>query len=86
MFSSGPIARALDDGKTWVAESEDHDLVACVPLNLAGTVHGVIAIFSLLSHKPGLEPLDFELFDLLGSHGAMSLYAASLHERLPVEA
>ncbi len=48
-------------------------LVACVPLNLGNLVYGVIAIFRLLDHKKGLEPLDYELFDLLASHAATSL-------------
>jgi hypothetical protein len=52
----------------------DDDLVACIPLKLDDRVIAVIAIFSLLQQKTGLEPLDFELFDLLASHGATALH------------
>lgn len=54
------------------------DLTACVPMVLAGHVTGAIAIFDLLDHKPGLVPLDFELFDLLAAHAATALYCSSL--------
>jgi regulator of replication initiation timing len=60
-------------------------LVACIPLKLDNDVSGLIAIFSLLPHKPGIEPLDHELFDLLASHAATALYCTSLHERSAVE-
>ncbi len=59
-------------------------LVACIPLKLDNHVTGLIAIFSLLPHKPGLEPLDHELFDLLATHAATALYCTSLHERSAV--
>jgi len=49
-------------------------VIACIPLKLDDRVVGVIGIFSLLQQKSGLEPIDFELFDLLGSHGASALW------------
>ena len=55
------------------------DLVACVPMNLGSRVHGVIAIFRLLDHKKTLEPLDYELFDLLASQAASSLCFGRAH-------
>ncbi|MCU1350031.1 MAG: hypothetical protein JWO56_3061, partial [Acidobacteria bacterium] len=37
-----------------------------------------IAIFTLLPQKPGLEPVDIELFDLLASHAASALYVTRI--------
>ena len=61
-------------------EESTEGLVACIPLKLDNDVTGLIAIFSLLPHKPGLEALDHELFDLLATHAATALYCTSLHE------
>ena len=57
-------------------------MTACLPLTLDGRVTGAIVLFSLLPHKPGLRELDFELFDLLGTHAATALYCTSLHGRV----
>ena len=54
---------------------------ACVPLTVEGRVIGVVVIFGLLQQKPGLEPIDHELLELLGTHAATALYATFLHER-----
>jgi hypothetical protein len=45
-----------------------------------GRVTGAIAVFDLLGHKPGLVPLDFELFDLLATHAATALYCSRLRD------
>jgi nitrate/nitrite-specific signal transduction histidine kinase len=74
------VAQATASGETWVS-AQHGDLTACVPLKVDGTVTGFIVIRRLLAHKAGLEPLDLELFDLLGTHAAMALYASSLQER-----
>ncbi len=63
------------------ATSEEGDLTACIPLRVDGKVTGAIALFRLLSHKPGLEEADHELFDLLGTQAATALYCAELHAR-----
>ncbi len=73
------------DGHAYVRVDETAGgLIGCIPLKLDNDVTGVIAIFSLLPHKPGLEPLDHELFDLLATHAATALYCTSLHERIAV--
>jgi GAF domain len=56
-------------------------IVACLPLKLDGRVTGAIVLFSLLPHKSELQELDFELFDLLGTHAATALYCTGLHAR-----
>lgn len=67
-------------------ERAPNDPLVCLPLSLDGRIVGVIVIFELLAHKPQLEALDHELFDLLATHAATALYCTSLHERIaPVE-
>jgi len=60
------------------ATGRETGLTACIPLKLDDQVIGAIAIWSLLAQKEGLEPVDFELFDLLASHGATALYCTRL--------
>jgi regulator of replication initiation timing len=74
-------------GTAYVRDGDASEgMVACIPLKLDHEVTGVIAIFSLLPHKPGLEQLDHELFDLLATHAATALYCTSLHERSALSA
>jgi hypothetical protein len=65
-------------------ERADGDPLVCLPLRLDGRTVGAIVIFALLSHKPQLEALDHELFDLLATHAATALYCTSLHEHSAV--
>lgn len=74
------IRQTIASGDPIVLPAES-DIVACVPLKLDGQVNGVVVIYTLLPHKGSLEPLDYELFDLLASHAATALYCTSLHER-----
>jgi hypothetical protein len=60
-------------------------LTACVPLKLDDVVTGVIAIFSLLPQKGGIEDLDRELFDLLATQAAFALYCTGLHAKVALE-
>lgn len=82
------IGRLVSTGGTYVGgnsampERDATSLAACLPLKLDGKVSGAIVLFSLLPHKPGLRELDFELFDLLGTHSATALYCTSLHARV----
>jgi hypothetical protein len=69
-------------GGTTASPGESLSVTACLPLTLDGRVTGAIVLFSLLPHKPGLRELDFELFDLLGTHAATALYCTSLHGRV----
>jgi GAF domain-containing protein len=80
----GVIGKAVAGVERFVVSGENRDdlaapevgLTACVPLVLDGEVTGVIAIFGLLVQKPGVEPIDLQLFDLLASHAATALYAS----------
>ena len=84
---SGIIGLVAVTGQRFVAghtevrpSGREAKLNACIPLKLDERVIGAIGIFSLLGQKEGLEPVDFELFDLLGSHAATALYCTRLAE------
>ena len=62
---------------------ESNDLAACIPLEIDGSVVGYIAIHRLLPHKPSLEPVDLELFDLLKTHAAAALLASRPSHEAP---
>jgi predicted O-linked N-acetylglucosamine transferase (SPINDLY family) len=83
----GLIGQALRSGQTYVgglepaegrSEGEEH-LTACIPLFVEERPLGVIAIFRLLSHKPEIEDIDRELFELLAAQASVALYCTRLH-------
>ena len=83
-LNGGLIGAAVRTGKPLVVENQvrgpgEETLSAVIPLQLAGTVTGAIAIFRLLPQKSKFEDLDRELFDLLASHAAMALHCTELH-------
>ena len=80
------IWSSIERGELLLRPATIGDWVACLPLKVDGRVTGVIAICRLLSHKPALERLDFELFDLLATEAASALYCTSLIERVQVTA
>jgi GAF domain-containing protein len=79
-LGEGAIGRAATTGRLYVAGREgppepgDGDLTAAVPLCAGAEVVGVLAIFRLLGHKPGLGEGDQEVFDLLSSHAGLALH------------
>jgi hypothetical protein len=80
-LGTGVVGRVAASGERFVADidnDEPREMVACIPLKLDDRVVGAIGIFSLLAQKQGLEPVDYELFDLLASHAASSLFCTSL--------
>ncbi len=84
---SHPIAALAGSGDMYIAGRSPgpagmEPIVACVPLKLDGRVTGALVLFSLLGHKDGLQELDYELLDLLGTHAATALYCTGLHARL----
>jgi hypothetical protein len=83
--SPGVISLVAATGESFIGgrspvhvRGREENLVACIPLKLDEQVIAVIAIFSLLQQKSGLEALDYELFDLLASHGATALHCTRL--------
>jgi hypothetical protein len=87
-LGAGIIGSCAATGRTYVTgispsgprAAYEGNLTACVPLVVEGVVTGAVAIFGLLEHKPGLQPIDHELFALIGSHAATALYCTSLVE------
>jgi hypothetical protein len=84
---TGPIGRAAATGTLFVAGRDpapanaDADLTAAVPLRVGDRVTGVVAIFRLLGHKPGLGASDQAVFDLLSSHAGLALHLRAREER-----
>lgn len=86
----GVLGRIAESGEMWVAGEAAADrapyektLTAVIPLQLDGKVTGLIAVFRLLPQKAeGLEDLDRELFDLLATQAATSLYCITLRDKL----
>jgi len=80
----GPVGRAAE-GHGWIVgddgtRTEDQDLTAAVPLEAAGSVVGVLAVWRLLPHKPAVEDTDRHVLELLGRAGGAALYLAVRQE------
>ena len=73
------IDASVRSGEIWIRDEDEepHHLTAVVPLVLGDRVIGAIALFRLLQHKQGLEAIDRELFELLGTHAAMALHTTT---------
>ena len=69
----------LGEGHIFHDPADQQPLTASVPLKIGEQVIGAILVFRLLEHKPSLEAVDHELFELLAVHAATALYCASLH-------
>src|SRR5579872_4943885 len=83
-LDQGRIADTLRTGVTYVTSSEQgsaREPTACIPLTVGGRIHGAIVVLELLAHKPQLEAVDAELFELLATHAASALYCCELHAR-----
>jgi hypothetical protein len=57
----------------------------CIPLRVGDRVTGVIVIRSLLCHKERVEPPDYELCNLLATHGGIALFSSRLYARARAE-
>ena len=53
----------------------------CIPLQVGETTHGYVLIFNFLPQKEDLQPLDHELFSLVGTQAAAALFASELVTR-----
>jgi hypothetical protein len=74
----GALARAAA-GELWIAgrdaEGPGDGLVsACVPLRAGARVVGVLVIFRLLGHKPGLGEADLAVLGLISDHAGIALH------------
>jgi len=81
--SPTPIVQTALSGEVYIAPAEPANaaraLTACIPLKVEGRVIGVIAVFRLLAHKPALEAIDLELFDLLAMQAGIALHCTRFH-------
>lgn len=88
-LATGALRHTMLTGKTLVASARrgalerDGGLTAAVPLKIDRQVTGVVAIFRLLEQKPGLDPTDHELFDVLSRQAAMALYSTAFRSLRP---
>ncbi len=71
----------IGEGHIFIDPADRTPLTAHVPLRIGDEVIGAILVFRLLDHKPALQPVDHELFDLLAVHASTALYCASLHAK-----
>jgi nitrate/nitrite-specific signal transduction histidine kinase len=69
----------LGEGHIFDDPANRQPLTACVPLQIGERVVGAILVFRLLDHKPSLEQVDHELFELLAVHASTALYCSTLH-------
>jgi len=81
IVGGGNAVDKLGEGHIFADPSQRQPLSACVRLQIENRVVGAILVFRLLEHKTALQPIDFELIDLLGVHASVALYCASLHAR-----
>ena len=52
--------------------------IACIPLKVDDRVVGVVGIYGLLVQKKQFEDLDYELFELLGTHAGAAIFSAKI--------
>lgn len=78
-LGKGPIGQAAQKGEAVVGDTaDDSHLTAVVPLKVGDDLIGALAVFRLLPQKGGLlSANDRELFELLGTHGAIALHSSS---------
>lgn len=76
----------LGEGHIFHDPAERQPLTASVPLQIGDRAVGAVLVFRLLEHKPSLQQVDHELFDLLAVHASTALYCASLHAETAVPA
>jgi len=83
-IGEGPIGQMLASGEVYAENfpmAARDPMTACVPLKIGSVVMGAIVVFRLLPHKPALERVDHELFELLAVHASTALYCATLHAK-----
>jgi hypothetical protein len=85
-LGEGPIGSVVASGEGCVVHdppgdrsiSPDRPLVVIV-LRVQERLVGAIAIYGLLSHKPGFSDVDYALFDFFAAHAAAAIHSARLY-------
>lgn len=84
-LGSGSIGQVAAKGEPVLggenASDGEQGLTACVPLMLGKQAVGAVAVFRLLPQKPGLQPLDRDLLDLLRAQAGLALYCTRLVQK-----
>ena len=84
-LEDGPLADACLTGISRVLEPAapraPGEPIAVLPLQFAGQVVGLFAVYELLSHKQAWARVDRELLKLLSVQGATALIAANLYAK-----
>ena len=79
---SGIIGQALEERRPLALmrgmPADVTGVRVAIPLVLGEKVRGFVLIFGFLPQKEDLQPLDYELFSLVGSQAAAALYASEL--------
>ncbi len=80
---TGEILVGVGGGARAHSDTGDVELCAAVPLKLEGFVTGVLAIYTLTDRKARLEPVDYQLFDILSGQGAIALHSTAFQSLRP---
>ena len=85
-IGEGIIGKAVTSHQSYALNTVSPDAppdgerpLAVIPLRTNQSLVGAIALYRLLSHKPELRDVDFQLFDYMGTHAAMALNSAQLY-------
>lgn len=85
-IGKGIIGKVAATGESYFASalsnmsSDDLDTpIVCIPLKIERGVIGIIAVYSLYSHKKNFSNMDYELFNLLAGHAANAIYLSMLY-------
>ncbi|MEW5854949.1 MAG: GAF domain-containing protein [Myxococcota bacterium] len=89
-LGEGVVGKAVADKKQHVAEKmvegSPTNPLAVIPLAVGEERIGAIVLVKLLTQKPALSSVDFELFQLLGAHAATAIMSSSRLQARPVRA
>lgn len=85
----GIIGRTGKSGEVYYRDGDPTDLrgvdyihpLVCIPLKIKEHVIGAIVIYKLLIQKQGFTGADYELFSMLASHAATSLFSSKLYSQ-----
>jgi len=88
VFGEGILGKTAESKEDYFVEgsivegSDDlaQPLVA-IPLVIHGEIIGLLAVYTLFVQKEQLDPLDFQLFSMLGEHAATALFSSALYSK-----
>lgn len=69
------------EGSISSGSSDPADPLVAIPLVIHDEVIGLLAIYRLFVQKDQLDPIDFQLFSMLGEHAATALFSSALYSK-----